>query len=93
MTSELLSVPIESPEAQRNERAAARRAPRRRSRCSDQLDFALPTALPSALPSPVHPARRRVVQRPCSRERAAWWFEQMRRAVDQGRDVPLGRVR
>jgi hypothetical protein len=44
-----------------------------------QLDFALPT--------PLSTSRRRSVVRPCSRERAAWWFAQMRRAVDDPRDL------
>ena len=48
----------------------------RRAECGSQLDFAMPT--------PPAPARRRMVVRPCSRERAAWWFAQMRRAVDGG---------
>ena len=48
----------------------------RRAECGSQLDFAM-----SVPPAPT-PPRRRVVVRPCSRERAAWWFAQMRRAVD-----------
>lgn len=55
-------------------RSAASRS--RRAACEDQMDLTLPAA--SA------PARRRAAVRPCSRERAAWWFAQMRRAVDGG---------
>lgn len=31
--------------------------------------------------------------RPCGRARAAWWFDEMRRVVDQGRDYPVTGVR
>lgn len=56
-------------------RSAASRP--RRAACEDQMDLTLPAA--SA------PVRRRSGARPCSRERAAWWFAQMRRAVEEGR--------
>jgi hypothetical protein len=46
-----------------------------------QLDFTLPA------PLAVRRSSRRV--RPCSRERAAWWFAQMRRAVDEGREIEI----
>ena len=49
-----------------------------------QLDLTLPT-----LPTPRRAARR---QRPCSRERAQWWFAQMRRVVDEGREVKVAGV-
>ena len=83
MTSELLLVPVESHAARRSKPGAGMAIlnPRRRSRCSDQMDFALPGPVPTAIPA----TRRNVVPRPCSRERAAWWFEQMRRAVDADR--------
>ena len=44
--------------------------------------------LPLEIPStPVRRAPRRVRNfRPCGRERAAWWFDQMRRIVDTGAD-------
>lgn len=48
----------------------------RRAACEDQMDLTLPAV--SA------PLRRRSGVRPCSRERAAWWFAQMRRAVEEG---------
>jgi len=51
----------------------------RRLRRDAQLDFALP------VPPPV-PRRERPV-RPCSRARAQWWFDQMRRLIDEGRSV------
>jgi hypothetical protein len=83
MTSELLLVPVETRATRRNDRGAGATAlnPRRRSRCSDQMDFALPGPVPISIPA----TRRNVAPRPCSRERAAWWFEQMRRAVDADR--------
>lgn len=56
----------------------------RRAECGSQLDFAIPT--------PPTQARRRVLVRPCSRERAAWWFAQMRRAVDEGCNVSVTRA-
>lgn len=40
-----------------------------------QLDLTLP--VPAAVPM-----RSRRAPRPCTRERAAWWFRQMRRAID-----------
>ncbi len=36
------------------------------------------------------PRRKRVV-RPCSRERAAWWFDLMRRVVDEELEFPSPR--
>jgi hypothetical protein len=54
-------------------RSAASRP--RRAACEDQMDLTLP-----AVSAPV---RRRSGVRPCSRERAAWWFAQMRRAVEE----------
>ena len=63
--------------------AWARRSPR--TPCGSQLDLAMPAPPPAV--------RRRQVVRPCSRERAAWWFEQMRRAVDEGREIPVPRTR
>jgi hypothetical protein len=35
---------------------------------------------------PVQPAPAPRQPRPCNRERADWWFRQMRRVVDQGLD-------
>ena len=52
-------------------------APAKPATGSTQLDLSLPTAGRRT-------ARR---QRPCSRERAAWWFAQMRRVVEEGREV------
>ncbi len=50
-------------------------APATRGNHADQLDLTL-------LSEPaVRRAPRR--QRPCSRERARWWFAQMRRVVDE----------
>ena len=46
-----------------------------------QLDFTLPAS------APIRRTFRR--QRPCSKERAAWWFAQMRRVVEEGRDVEV----
>lgn len=50
-----------------------------RRRRAAQLDFALPAPPPA-------PRRERPV-RPCSRARAQWWFDQMRRLIDEGRSV------
>lgn len=41
------------------------------------------------LPLPQMTARNRRPIRPCSRARAQWWFDQMRRVVDEGADFPL----
>ena len=48
-----------------------------------------PAQIDFTLPAPITNRRgpRRV--RPCSRERAAWWFAQMRRVVDEGREVEV----
>lgn len=54
-------------------------APTQREIGSAQLDFPLPATSRRA-------ARR---QRPCSRERAAWWFAQMRRVVEEGREAQV----
>lgn len=53
---------------------------RRASVTKPQLDLTLPVPEPTATPqrSPRRPTR------PCSRERAAWWFQQMRRAIEEG---------
>lgn len=48
-----------------------------------QLDFAL------ANPAPRTRNRSTVARRACSRERAAWWFDQMRRVVEDGRTVEV----
>lgn len=61
-------------------------SPRRRSGCESQLDFALPAPAPKPLRRPERPAR------PCSRERARWWFNQMRQVVDEGRTVDVAGV-
>ena len=59
-------------------------APSRREIRPAQLDFTLAT------PPPTTTSRRTSRrQRPCSNERAAWWFDQMRRVVDEGRDVEV----
>lgn len=47
-------------------------------RKSRQLDFDLPEL----------PPRRQRIARTCSQERAAWWFDLMRRVVDEGIDFP-----
>lgn len=64
---------------------AVRRSSRRRP-TEAQLDFTLPaeTAAP----------RRSVAPgaRPCSRERARWWFNQMRQVVEEGRTVEVAGV-
>jgi hypothetical protein len=44
----------------------------------------LPLEIPS-IPVRRTPRRSRNV-RPCGRERAAWWFDQMRRIVETGAD-------
>jgi hypothetical protein len=46
-----------------------------------QLHFAL------ADPAPRNRNRPLSRRRACSRERAEWWFDQMRRVVDDGRTV------
>lgn len=46
-----------------------------------QLDFTLPT------PAVIRRTARRVGV--CSHERAVWWFAQMRRVVDEGREVEV----
>lgn len=46
-----------------------------------QLDFTLPTS------AVIRRSTRRV--RVCTHERAAWWFAQMRRVVDEGREVEV----
>ena len=62
------------------------RRPSRRRLNDAQLDFTLPaeTAAP----------RRSVASgaRPCSRERARWWFNQMRQVVEEGRTVEVAGV-
>jgi hypothetical protein len=60
----------------------------RRRRCESQLDFALATP-PLEAASPRRPER---LIRPCSRERAQWWFNQMRQVVDEGRTVDVAGV-
>lgn len=47
-----------------------------------QLDFTLPVTGRRASRRP----------RPCSRERARWWFAQMRQVVDEGRTVEVAGV-
>jgi hypothetical protein len=59
---------------------AVRRSSRRRP-VEAQLDFTLP-AEPPAPPG----------ARPCSRERARWWFNQMRQVVEEGRTVEVAGV-
>ena len=44
----------------------------------------LPLDLPAAANRRTN--RRQRALRPCGRERAAWWFDQMRRIVDTGAD-------
>ncbi len=48
-----------------------------------QLDFSLAAAAPRTR------NRAAAARRACSRERAAWWFDQMRRVVDDGRTVEV----
>ena len=48
-----------------------------------QLDFALANPAPRNRNRPFSP------RRPCSRERAEWWFNQMRRVVEDGRTVDV----
>ncbi|HTH46172.1 MAG TPA: hypothetical protein VMB21_01545 [Candidatus Limnocylindria bacterium] len=61
-------------------------APARREIRPAQLDFTLPASPTATTPTSRRTSRR---QRPCSNERAAWWFDQMRRVVDEGRDVEV----
>ena len=61
-------------------------SPRRQRGCDSQLDFALPA------PSPIPPRRFERPARPCSRERAQWWFRQMRQVVEEGRTVDVAGV-
>jgi len=57
---------------------------RRTSATKPQLDLTLPVPEPApAAPSAPQRSPRRPT-RPCSRERAAWWFQQMRRAIEEG---------
>lgn len=57
---------------------------RRPSAAKPQLDLTLPVTDPApAAPSTPQRSTRRPT-RPCSRERAAWWFQQMRRAIEDG---------
>ena len=53
---------------------------RRTTATKPQLDLTLPVTEVTATPqrSPRRPARA------CSRERANWWFQQMRRAIEEG---------
>ncbi len=53
-----------------------------RPRRPAQLDFALP-----ASPARVRRANTPAGARPCSRKRADWWFDQMRRLVAEGREM------
>jgi DNA-directed RNA polymerase subunit M/transcription elongation factor TFIIS len=55
---------------------------RRPSATKPQLDLTLPVPDPAAPSTPQRSTRRPT--RPCSRERAAWWFQQMRRAIEEG---------
>lgn len=48
-----------------------------------QLDFSL------ANPTPRNRRRPGSPRRACSRERAEWWFNQMRRVVEDGRTVDV----
>lgn len=53
-----------------------------RPRRPAQLDFALPAG-----PAPVRRVKAPAGARPCSRKRADWWFDQMRRLVAEGREM------
>jgi hypothetical protein len=64
---------------------AVRRSSRRRP-VEAQLDFTLPAEPPAPRRSLAPGAR------PCSRERARWWFNQMRQVVDEGRTVEVAGV-
>lgn len=55
-----------------------------------ELNGLLPLDLPHASERPN--LRRNRQTRPCGRERAAWWFAQMRRVVAEGRDFPVAGV-
>lgn len=74
---------MKSPSAPATETPRSRRGARRQR--GNQLDFPLP------LPT-VPPVRKVTAVRPCSRERAQWWFDQMRLAVDEGRTVEVAGV-
>lgn len=58
----------------------------RRRPVEAQLDFTLPAEPPAPRRS-LSPSAR-----PCSRERARWWFNQMRQVVDEGRTVEVAGV-
>lgn len=45
------------------------------------------------LPLPTTAIRRKRLVRPCTRARARWWFDEMRRVVDQGLDFRATGVR
>ena len=77
-----MSHPIGQDVGMKNELPFTQPAPSGREIRPAQLDFTLPF-----LPASGRRTSRR--QRPCSSERAAWWFDQMRRVVDEGRDVEV----
>ena len=58
------------------------------------VELAMNGLLPMELPAQAPRRGRRRVRavRPCGRDRADWWFDQMRRIVDEGRDFPVAGV-
>lgn len=54
--------------------------------CASQLDFGLSAPVPGVTRRSERPAR------PCSRERAQWWFRQMHQVIDEGRIVDVAGV-
>ena len=75
-----MSDPICKDVGMKNELPFTQPAPARREIRPAQLDFTLPT------PPTTSSRRTSRRQRPCSNERAAWWFDQMRRIVETGAD-------
>ncbi len=57
---------------------------RRATATKPQLDLTLPVPESAAAATSTPQRSPRRPTRPCSRERAAWWFQQMRRAIEEG---------
>ena len=66
--------------------AVGTRRPSRRRQCEAQLDFTLTAETVTSRRSTAPGSRA------CSRERARWWFNQMRQVVDEGRTVNVAGV-
>jgi hypothetical protein len=57
----------------------------------NEIDRVTTGLLPMELPSSgARRGQRRIREvKPCGRARADWWFDQMRRVVEEGRDFPV----